>query len=408
MGDLPNIEFQSEFKKRLHADGFALSFEVPTIWQIIATCDKEILKLVLGDTGNQLKQLVEIIDLDHPDLISIFDGKLKNDELFVQECVEILKLAELAKENNLETILSRFGRTITEDSKSTIRFIDLAARNKMNVRFIKDQHERNELRLQKRMQYIDLRNLYKKGKNFWDSIPNNFFKFLRFDDAYTEDLIAAEKKAKQYDELGCTSLAEEIKKTIASFRTNIQQSYFGFNRITMTNASAILAKSLKYKLLSFCNNWDSFNRENHAAIEKNIFTDVMNFSFVDESLKSKFLPTKDECFFYEPRVYPFHLLQELASEETKQILSFLENFPEANGKPIFDHFGIIVPGLKYFEDKGKKQDYSLIDENGFIFNFLKIEDVTYWLDKTLLQKKYFSAIIIAEKDGKSYFICYFN
>jgi len=408
MLNFQSLDFQSEFYKRLFVETTVVPFEIPLVWKTIATCDQEILELVLGDAGCHLHKLTEIVDLEHPDITSIFEGKLNNDQPFVQEFIEIIKLAEIAKGNNLCNILPRVSKTIIQDANNTLQLINTHSKNRTNVRFLKDKKDRNHLRLQKKMQFIDLKNLYKKGSDFWESLPDSFIKFIRFDNAYQEDFILAEKKAKQYEELGCTSLADEIKKAVATFKLNMEQSYFGFNRITLTNASAILAKSLGFKLFSFCNNWDSFDRETHAVLSKNELKLEPKFVTLEKDLSAEFLSCDDQYYFYEPRIYPYHVFEELASDETKQIVNFLESFPEANGKPIFDHFGVIVSGVKYFKNKSKRTNFSVKLENQAVETFCQTDDFVCFLDKKFIQKKIYSAIIVAEKDGKTYFICYFT
>lgn len=398
------MQFQKEFNKRLFLTKNIVSFEVPLIWKTLAECDQEIIRIILGDTGLHLLGLMDKIDLEHPDIVSIFDGVLSNENSFSQRCIEVINLAEFAKEKKFTNIFDIFEKTISQNAENTIKLICSDSKNKTSVRFLKNQTHRNELRSQKKPQQIDLSNLYKKGLNYWESLPNSFDKFLRFDDAYEHDLILAEEKAKQYMELGCTSLAEEINKTIEAFKTNIKQSYFGFNRLTMANASAILAKSLGFDFVYHCNNWDSFDKKNYAAINSKVVLDFLCKVFSVDICDITIPFVQDKLFAYEPRIYPFHYLKEVASNQTKRIVDRLEKLPEANNKPIFDHFAVIIPSIKLFDKNIEKKDWLIKNR----FHFETKEDLIFYFDKTLLQKKLFNAIIIAEKDGKCYFICYFD
>lgn len=406
--NLRAMQFQEEFKKRLFLGMQSLPFETPLIWQSLAKCDQDIIKNILGDVGFRLKELIDKIDLEHPDIGSIFDGSLANDHKFAQQCIEIITLAEFAKEKQFLHAMELVQKTIIQDAASTLRIIDLASKNRTSIRFLKGDQERKQLRLQKRMQTIDLSGLYKKGFTYWESLPENFNKFLRFDDAYEDDLALAEKKVQQYQELGCTSLAEEIQRSIETFKSNIKQSYFGFNRLTMANAAAILAKSLGFQFSSYCNNWDSFDKQNYAGVDSKPLIDFLSTCLSVDNSQITIPEFQDDYFFYEPRIYPYHHLSELASVETKQIVDHLEKLPEANNKPIFDHFGIIVPSIKLFQDSIEDKDWLVRDLENLLPNLKTKEDIIFEFDKTLLQKKYFDAIIIAEKDGKCYFICYFD
>lgn len=397
------MEFQKEFVKRLFVSSDVEPFKAPTVLELVSNCEPEILQLILGDTGCHLRQITETLDLDHPDVVSLFGGFFKDEEKFSQQCVEMIKLAELAKNYNLNHLISILGEKVAEDAKKTIKLVVDPSKNQMAVRFLKDPNEREELRMQKRMQLIDLQNFYKKGINFWESLPDGFYKFLRYDEAYKEDLELAEKKADRYEKLGCTFLADEIKKTIESFRSNMQQAYFGFNRITMTNAAVILAKSLGYRFSSILTSWETLERKNYILVDREIYAK----STIDFDFSSLVCQSSDSGFLYEPRVYPFHLFVDIASEETRKIVKHLEELPEANRKPIFDHLGVIIPGIKYFEKNTFKIPINL-KTTKYVSSFDKKEDFMFSLDKTLLQKKVFDAIIIAEKDGKCYFVCYFN
>lgn len=393
-------KFQSEFKKRLLRSKAVAPFELPDFIKATRNCSKEVLESALGNVGIRFFDLFCQIDLDHPDIVSLFCEKFKDYQKF---SIEFIESAKASQGKNLSGAELRVKKTIANDLEEIIEVVEQRSKNRVNLRFLKDEKERAEIRLQKRMQTIDLRSLYKKGRNYWDSLSDDFFKFIRFDDAYNDDLALAEKKSRQYKELGCTFLATEIEKTIVVYKSNMDQSYFGFNRITITNAAAILAKFSGYQLQSFCNNWNSFDKEYFAAVEKDKFKGDLK-QFLDNDFSFIDLPTKENFYFYEPRIYPFHYFQNFASENVKKIVSFLDNFPEANGKPIFDHFGVIVSGVKYLENKNEKLNFSLDYEN---LTFEKNDALNFWLDKTFLQKKYFNAIIVAEKDGKTYFICFF-
>ena len=104
---------------------------------------------------------------------------------------------------------------------------------------------------------------------------------------------------------------------------------------------------------------------------------------------------------YEPKVYPFHELRDIASKEVLKTINLLENFPEANDKPIFDHFGVIVPSIMY-----KNKIFK--NEAGILQTFANVEECNKELDKVLIKGNHFYPIIVGEKDGKCFFICYWT
>jgi hypothetical protein len=407
-------ELQNEFSKRLIQREPLQKHSVPTLLHRVVECDENLLEFTLGKIGQKLRVFAENVDFQHPEIAFVFDGVIANDQDFAQECMELLILGQFARENNLSKIIPSLGKILTKESltKNIIKKIDVPVKNRMHVRLLKDFKEREEIRLTKRMQIIDLHSLYKKGDNIWKVQPDNFTKFLRFDTAYQDDLKIAEKKAQRYEELGCISLAAEIRKNIESFHENMEQSYYGFNRITMTSAAIILAKSLGY---TYCSSQDSLISScGKITIDRKFFgkynfdpEQTIEFSpAISAAAGSPIFTQKiQNPYNYEPRVYPLHELSDILSEDIRNTVNFLEEFPDADNKPIFDHFGIIVPGVEF---PFKKQNmYTISDERGMLQTYTHREDALRKLDSILVKGKYFPAILIGERDGKCYFISYF-
>jgi len=400
------LNFQSEFFKRLKVIDRLPENKVPELVSKLQYYDDEIIRSGLGDVGLKLKNFLLQVDLSHPEIANVFDGILADNQDFSLYCRELLSLADFAHRDNLYLVVPYLNQFLYKEHKSSIRKIDAPSANRVNVRFLKDPDEREQIRCSKKMQIIDLQGIYKKGKSFWDSQPNNFARFLRFDTGYQDELKKAEKKAKRYDELGCTSLADEVRKTMELFREHTECNYFGFNRITMTTASIILAKSLGYgyfednsgdKIVINRKIFYNFNPE--SPIEYNPYVSLAsgNNAFTDKP---------QTPYDYEPRVYPYHEFSSIASEETRNIICHLENFPDVGDKPIFDHFGVIVPGVEF--PLRKSQSITFLDKAGIIRSFIDRESSLKELDGILVQDKDIYPIIIGEKDGKCYFIAYFQ
>jgi hypothetical protein len=416
------LELHSEFLRRLDRHEPPLQPSVPLILTRILECDEEILEFSLGQFGQKLRRFADKVDFSHPEIISIFGGILADDQDFSKECLELLILAQYARDNQLTKIIPLLGKTAVKEtlSSNVIKKID-PHQNRMYVRLLKNPWEREEIRLTKRMQIIDLQGLYSKGEEIWNAQPDSFSKFLRFDTAYQADLKVAEQKAATYEELGCTSLADEIKKTIATFREHMEHSHYGFNRITMTNATIILAKSLGFTYTpaqeisgGFVG---SYKTEAKITVNRKFFGKY-NFDpeqiielnpIVSEFARSPVFTVKD-CgpYQYQPRVYPLHDFWDLASEELQDIIKMLENFPDAGGKPIFDHFGVIVPSVALPQQAPKGNVFIFLDEKGMTKAFTSKEDAEKDLDSILIKNEYLTPIVIGEKDGKCYFLTYFT
>jgi hypothetical protein len=405
-----------EFYQRIKQNSLVKYTKIPSLFKEIYDCDVESLELGFGKFGLDLKKFLDKMDLTHPEIDLIFDGMLSDDAVLSNNFIELINLSKLAKKNNLNKILPLLSKDYIKDllPKSLIRKIE--SPTKLYLRMLKSSDNRMELRQTKRMQNIDLQNSYSKGDYFWRSQPNCFTKFLRFDNSYLDDLQEAEKKAKKYKELGCNFLYEEINKSIESFKETIKDNHFGFNRITMTNAAIILAKSLNFEFSSQekVNNFGAVRIESQITINRDFFEGLIfekdNIQQYDYRLsilaKSHiFTPKKNEPFIYQPRIYPLHEFMEFASEETKESISILEKFPEASDKPIFDHFGIIVPSILIEKDENNLYSFSI---NGISYCFENKEEAEKSLDLILVKKEYLPSIIVGDKDGKCYFLSYFN
>jgi hypothetical protein len=400
------LNFQNEFFKRLKVVNHIDNKKLPDLFNELIRCDEEVVKLGLGDIGLKLKNFISQVDLTHPEISNVFDGLLANDQAFSKSCRELLALACHARHDNLVFVAPYLNQFLYKEYNSLIKKIDTPYINRINVRFLKDVEEREQIRCSKKMQIIDLQGIYKKGKSFWDSQPSNFSRFLRFDTSYKDELKNAEKKAKRYEELGCTSLAEEVNKTIELFREHAECNYFGFNRITMTKASIVLAKSLGFSYI------ENYNQDN-IVINKKIFYNfnpefgIENNPYLSIATGKLSVPdVLQDSYNYEPRVYPYHEFIDIASDETKSIIFHLENFPEVDNKPIFDHFAVIVPGVEF--PLRNSQSFSFLNKSGILNEFKTREEALKNLDLNLIKNKDICPIIIGEKDGKCYFISYFQ
>lgn len=415
------LEFQNEFFARLsHGTLSKPPVVVPSLFHFLLATDDEVIEYSLGKLGHKLKAIAKEVDYGHPELQNIFDGILADNQDFSRECTELVTLAKLARSENLTTILPAIGRTVVKEfDRNIVRKIDTPANNRMHVRLLKSKEEREKIRFAKKMQIIDLQGVYKKGEEYWTSQPDNFRRFLRFDTTYQEDMKKAETKARCYEELGCLSLAEEVRRSVEVFKEHIDQSYYGFNRITMTNAAVILAKSLgftytppKAPISGGLYIGGSDERTGRIIVQRKFFgrfdfdpQHILEFSphISEVAARPVFTEKPVEPLLYEPRVYPLYEFQDVMPEGVSRTIGLLEEFPDAHGKPIFDHFGIIVPGVNF----PRVEPWEFTDDAGILQRFQTREDALKALDKILVKGRYFYPIIVGEKDGKCYFVSFF-
>ena len=399
------MDVQNEFSKRIHHRIKNTSGStVPHLLKMIHDCDDDLMKFGFGEFGSNFHNSIKSLDLDHPEVSQVFDGIFRDDSEFGNSLIEFLALTQYAKDSELTKIFPVLGEVFVKEKfdKSFVKKVDTKNCDKYHVRFLKDEEERYNLRMSKKMQVIDLQSVFKKGNEIWSSQPDDFMSFLRFDAAYNSEIKKAEKKMRRYQEIGCSTLATEINKSIQSFIDTMEQSYYGFNRITMTNAAVILAK-----LHGFV-----FSPSQHLNVggfqtytEPQIYVEKLFFSEYNFDptyiLISTTYSNQMYKHTYEPKVYPFFELKNIASNKTLETIDYLEKFPEANGKPIFDHYGVIVPSIQY------KLNY-ISNGEGIIQNFSEPSDAGRALDKILIEKKIIHPVIIGERDGKCFFVCHWD
>jgi len=393
-------ELNQEILRRLRTHNERSKKDAPLLLRMAATCDEDQGAFALGKFFDRLRAFATVADFDHPDIGNIFEGCLADDTEFAAECSELLSLAKYCTDKKLNRVGPSLWRVLsTELPKDVLRRIDSPFVNRLHVRFLSAPQDRERVRNRKRMQCIDLRSLCKKGDEVWSAQPSSFTKFIRYDMAYQEELARVEKKAQRYLDLGLTDMYSEIMKTVEAFRQQIEDSYYGFNRVTMTSAAVILAKSLDYNmhqpflLAEFSN-----TREYRIVVEPRHFK---GYNFFVEGGGLVLRHPEPTPVLYEPRVYPLHEFWPAASQTVKDIINLTENFPDASGKPVFDHYGVIVPGLAY-----PKKDPRFVDEEGRVAAFDTMEEAKKALDLTLIKKQCIIPIIVGEKDGKCYFIGY--
>ena len=149
------------------------------------------------------------------------------------------------------------------------------------------------------------------------------------------------------------TMAKEIMIAIERMKKEmIDGLYLGFHKIDLENASYVIAKMHGF-VLTDCG--------------------------IEPKVKSH------PNVMHHPILVPYHLLADCVPTRVKDTIDFLEEFPELSDKPIFDHFRVLVPGVRCLSST-KSQ---ILDTN-----------------KKLIKEKEIVPILLGECDGRHYFICY--
>ncbi len=391
-----NRLFFEEFCKRLHSPSDSLQ-ETNSLnfFSSLKNCDRKLLSNVFGDIGTKIFDFIESIDLDHPDAKNCYEGLFQDSNEFSILLKEFLSVFEYIEKNNFSKVQDFFVSNIQDylfKNNKEISRIDIPEKNRCNVRLVADKNRCEKIRSQKKMQIVDLHGAYKKGMSYYNNHPDNFYKYLRFDNSLLSELKKMESKADRYDQLGCQVLADEIRKNLSAYQDHTRNTYYGFNRITMSSASIILARSCDFEM--------KIDKPSCEFTPENFRINVHKSYLGNVKILSDY---NIDYFEYEPVIYPINEVKGIMTANVRNVLNVLDNFPEAKNKTIFDFYGIIVPSIKLICNQSS---YAFVDSYGVerkhqIYNECKID-----FDRHMIESGIFCPIIVAEKDHKCYFITY--
>jgi len=163
--------------------------------------------------------------------------------------------------------------------------------------------ERSELRRQKAISSVSSSSFYRMARKSWGSTPSDFSSFSRHSKPDSRISESLRKKAKRFEQIGCSELCSSVTSMMASFGASSDQ--YGFHRMDIVTACIVLAKSSGFKLC-------------------------------DESIEAM-------GGLYVPKVYPEHALRVIMPDSVRSLLA--EEDAEASFKAVFDHHFVVVPSF---------------------------------------------------------------
>jgi len=344
------------------------------------------------------------IDVSHPHLEELFSPILDDLNRIHDLYVALNELDECCS-IDLD-LFFEFCRYVKTKNRwfEVLKKIDSPSINLLNMRFVPCGKKRNDLRQNKKVQNISLSTLLLKDRSEWQSVPSNFDFFHINGKNYDRHLSKANAKASAYDSLGCQFLGDEVRKSVKTFENLYGVTNHGFRRITMTLTAAILSKTHSYEYVPLKTASSSASVKvfkSKAFLESlnnivNLYCSQVtaNGGVIDYSTL-KPLPCPEPefhpiCCEYSPRSYPLHDFFPLASKKIKDIIGLLESHPATGGRSIFDSYRVITPSfILKFPGSHAQLSKRLTD---FVLTISKI----------------INPIILGEKNGKCYFVSYWN
>lgn len=338
---------------------------------------EDFLESIFGEFGVRLKHFSLLVNLDHK--LCVLE---ENDYID-----QILTTCEFMVEMDFDQLLDQIKKEIVSKVGKQPEFkrIGNPRINGQYIRFLGSRADRDDLRKNKIVHTVELSSFYKKSNWSWSAQPSDFSLYKRFDNSYQKELKKVRQKAEQYLQLGCKELYEGIAETIIDTEAVFNDSYLGFHRITMTNASVIAAKLHGYACHKLEINNSNPNQKTFISASLNSFP---NFPLV------KYTVYSPNSFMYKPRVYPYYEMQAVAPPQVTNLIEHLEDCAYLNGAA-FDHYMVLIPSIDYC-----KETIDIASENN-----QDIEVVKY-LDMELIRKEHLVPILLGERDGKCYFLSY--
>ena len=391
---MPQVhELQSKALYELGLDNikaYDYKSEPPEIVFVLSGISASVAELALGKIGKKLIDFINAVDIDHPDLSYAIDG-IFMDAVCRQQTQELLELAEKCK--HLTSISANFPKLINKHGFSN-RFLQT---EHYAPRLLKVLGDISAIRKKRNSQNVDLKKLYKSG-TLWNRCPDDFSVYNRHNMPYLNLIEESERNLDRLVDLGCTNTAEKVTAEVRELRINLSHRYYGFNRVKVVTAAAILAKMHGYKLRT---SWDIHDNQTIKAIIPNNL--LYDFQPNETELPSTFIKCSlNEDYEYEARLYPVHKLYLTASEEMIRVLDLLDNFPDMNGRVLFDNLLLLMPSVKLHDYNGT---YFVKDKKGNILGFNTEQDAALCLDKILLANGSIP-VLLGERDGMCYFLCY--
>jgi len=237
------------------------------------------------------------------------------------------------------------------------------------LRFVKTKTFLKSYRSEKRAQGMQL-------ISEMDATSTDFDDYFHGVLRYENDIKEAKKKMARLADSGLVSMAAEIQLGLSTMieKSKLSQ-YMGFNQITLMEAAIILGNMIGcvYSLYRYV---------------------IPEGTFEGQS----------ECR-YLPRIYPYHDLEDIASDEMKSLVDYLDEYPPLGGRTLFDHFRVLVPGGEWQESIGSLAHSSTKMSDGLSFPDVLVGQKR--IDETLIRKG-MTAILLGERDGEHYFVSYWT
>lgn len=308
--------YDSVFEKQTSEDCKEAAVSSTLMSKIATHFSEDISRLAFGDSlGKLLFSISKELDFDHPEVKC---GKfLELTDKDSHKILEFLELCEIVDRSSLthikDDIYKCFSRVVPD-----ARPILLKLKNQQKVvRIFASENKRLAIRNEKEVKSIDFNSSVKRFMGIWDAI-DDLKVYARGCSYYQDQINFVKSKIDVYKKMHMNHMVAELESSLSEFNQNVDENYYGFQRVPMMVVAVILAKMMG----------------------GNISGSNIQFPFSNKGYMNS-------CI-YRPLACPLNdnLTKPIANlDQVKSVVAHLDNLPEANNKPIFDHFIIISPNL---------------------------------------------------------------
>ncbi len=302
--------------------------------------------------GKRAKVLVDLLDFNHPEL----QTKLPEINKSLEVMVKGVKYYNLVKNSGFMEFVDR--KYLSKNISS--KFIKMIKHLDWNCRLYASAEKRDAVRKKNVSKRIALNNFLKKNK---DLFAKNITiqDYIRFGNSHKSEIDKYQARGQIFNNFGLIALKSAVEKNLSSLKSAAQENHFGFQKMSVSTAAIAACQLL------------------NAKIDANF--DLI----IDPSFIKGFDAGCVIQHVIQPILHPVHNLN--PSDEMKEIISLLDNFPDADNKCIFDSYFVVVPAVKS----------DIFDHNA-----------KYAFDNKLIKEKRVFPILLGQKEGKCYFISFWN
>lgn len=366
------VEVQAKAEETLCTPTRDLKGDYKNVFEAVLRADDDVLELGLGRLGKALKTFAQKADLHHPTIQLLNDGAFLEGSQFYNQVVETIVLSQCAKEKSLKVMPSEIANWLNETYQRMVKIL-----LKPPVSIIAAEEARKEARDVAKPHEIDLSSHYSNA-GIWEAIWPSCKPYVRLGEGFKGRIEYHKKVIQRLSDLKASTMADSLRKQNEALMAASQDHYCGFVRLLMADAALNLAKIMGF-----------------------LWSDDLGRVVVNRNQIS--IPVSDDKqFLYLPRTYPLPKYPAALSEKTKEIIAKLEAHPDSAGKPLFDMYWAVVPGIGV---KGSRPSFF---DGHARRTFDSSSEMYSELDRILIENGDIVPILLGENviEHKCYFISY--